>query len=76
MSMSISRACSATIFFNLAFSPFMIGLAVVLIVIGILFIPFYGGSTGVIYGLVFIALGLASLFVYRPVQFLLSLWMM
>ena len=55
----------STLLFGIQHSPqrkIMVGLAVVLIVIGILFIPFYNGSraTGVIYGLLFIALGLAT----------------
>jgi hypothetical protein len=53
----------STLLFGIQHSPqrkIMVGLAGVLIVIGILFIPFYGGAVGVIYGLVFIALGLAT----------------
>ena len=53
----------STLLFGIQHSPqrkIMVGLAVVLIIIGILFIPFYGGANGVIYGLVFIALGLAT----------------
>jgi hypothetical protein len=55
----------STLLFGIQHSPqrkIMVGLAVVLIVIGILFIPFYDGSkgVGVVFGLLFIALGLAT----------------
>ncbi len=52
-----------TLLFGIQHSPqrkIMVGLAVVLIIIGVLFIPFYGGSKGIVFGLVFIALGLAT----------------
>ena len=55
----------STLLFGIQHSPqrkIMVALAGVLIVIGILFIPFYNGSkgTGVLFGLLFIALGLAT----------------
>lgn len=55
----------STLLFGIQHSPqrkIMVGLAVVLILIGILFIPFYSGSraNGIIYGMLFIALGLAT----------------
>jgi len=53
----------STLLFGIQHSPqrkIMVGLAGVLIIIGILFIPFYGGARGVFYGVVFIALGLAT----------------
>jgi hypothetical protein len=57
----------STLLFGIQNSPqrkIMVVLAGLLIVIGILFIPFYDGeggtARGVVYGLVFIALGLAT----------------
>lgn len=55
----------STLLFGIQHSPqrkIMVGLAVVLIIIGILFIPFYNGSkgVGVLFGVVFIVLGLAT----------------
>jgi hypothetical protein len=54
----------STLLFGIQNSPqrkIMVVLAGVLIVIGILFIPFSGeGAKGVVYGLIFIALGLAT----------------
>lgn len=55
----------STLLFGIQHSPqrkIMVALAGLLIVIGILFIPFYNGSkgTGVLFGLLFIALGLAT----------------
>jgi hypothetical protein len=53
----------STLLFGIQHSPqrkIMVVLAGVLIVIGILFIPFYGGAKGVFFGIVFIALGLAT----------------
>lgn len=55
----------STLLFGIQHSPqrkIMVALAGLLIVIGILFIPFYDGSkgTGVLFGLLFIALGLAT----------------
>jgi len=55
----------STLLFGIQHSPqrkIMVALAGLLIVIGIVFIPFYNGprATGVLFGLLFIALGLAT----------------